>query len=112
VAKALRNYIETHKLLPRGLALSAEDIREGMVGILSVFVADPQFQGQTKDRLNNPELQSLVDNTLRPAFEQWLNSNRTVSEQIVARLVLAARRERRRGRRRPRWYASPRPAAG
>jgi len=91
VAKALRNYIETHKLWPRGLALSADDIREGMVGILSVFVSDPQFQGQTKDRLNNPELQSLVDNTVRPAFEQWLNSNRTVSEQIVARLVLAAR---------------------
>jgi DNA gyrase subunit B len=91
VAKALRNYIDLHKLLPRGLTLSADDIREGMVGILSVFVSDPQFQGQTKDRLNNPELQSLVDGALRPAFEQWLNSNRTVSEQIVARLVLAAR---------------------
>src|SRR6185295_3409913 len=80
VAKALRNYIDTHKLLPRGLTLSADDIREGMVGLLSVFVSDPQFQGQTKDRLNNPELQSLVDGALRPAFEQWLNSNRTVSE--------------------------------
>ncbi|MEY2931376.1 MAG: gyrase subunit [Pseudomonadota bacterium] len=91
VGKALRNYIDTHKLLPRGLTLSAEDIREGMVGILSVFIADPQFQGQTKDRLNNPELQSLVDSALRPSFEQWLNSNRSVSEQIVARLVLAAR---------------------
>jgi DNA gyrase subunit B len=91
VAKALRNYIETHKLWPRGLALSAEDIREGMVGVLSVFIADPQFQGQTKDRLNNPELQSLVDSTVRPSLEQWLNSNRSVSEQIVGRLVLAAR---------------------
>jgi DNA gyrase subunit B len=91
VAKALRNYIETHKLWPRGLALSAEDIREGMVGVLSVFIPDPQFQGQTKDRLNNPELQSLVDSTVRPSLEQWLNSNRTISEQIVGRLVLAAR---------------------
>jgi DNA gyrase subunit B len=91
VGKALRNYIDTHKLWPRGLALSAEDIREGMVGVLSVFIADPQFQGQTKDRLNNPELQSLVDGALRPSLEQWLNSNRTVSEQIVGRLVLAAR---------------------
>ncbi len=91
VAKALRNYIDTHKLWPRGLALSSDDIREGMVGVLSVFIAEPQFQGQTKDRLNNPELQSLVDNALRPSFEQWLNSNRSVSEQIVARLVLSAR---------------------
>jgi DNA gyrase subunit B len=91
VGKALRNYIDTHKLWPRGLVLSAEDIREGMVGVLSIFIADPQFQGQTKDRLNNPELQSLVDGALRPSLEQWLNSNRTLSEQIVGRLVLAAR---------------------
>jgi DNA gyrase subunit B len=91
VGKALRNYIDTHKLWPRGLALSAEDIREGMVGVLSVFIGDPQFQGQTKERLNNPELQSLVDGALRPSLEQWLNSNPSLSEQIVARLVLAAR---------------------
>ena len=62
-----------------------------MVGVLSVFVRDPQFQGQTKDRLNNPEVQALVDSTVRPALEQWLNSNRTVAEQIVARIILAAR---------------------
>jgi DNA gyrase subunit B len=91
VGKALRNYVDTHKLWPRGLALSAEDIREGMVGVLSVFIADPQFQGQTKDRLNNTELQSLVDGAVRPSLEQWLNSNRSISEQIVGRLVLAAR---------------------
>ncbi len=91
VGKALRNYIDTHKLWPRGLVLSADDIREGMVGVLSVFVAEPQFQGQTKDRLNNPELQSLVDGALRPGLEQWLNSNPSVSEQIVGRLVLSAR---------------------
>jgi DNA gyrase subunit B len=91
VTKAVRNYIDTHKLWPRGLALTAEDIREGMIGLLSVFIPDPQFQGQTKDRLNNPELQSQVDGTLRPALEQWLNSNRSVSEQIVARVVLSAR---------------------
>jgi DNA topoisomerase IV B subunit len=91
VGKALRNYVDTHKLWPRGLQLSAEDIREGMVGVLSIFIAEPQFQGQTKDRLNNPELQSLVDSAVRPSLEQWLNSNRTLSEQIVGRLVLAAR---------------------
>jgi DNA gyrase subunit B/topoisomerase-4 subunit B len=91
VAKALRNYMDTHKLWPRGLALSSDDIREGMVGVLSIFIAEPQFQGQTKDRLNNPELQSVVDAALRPSFEQWLNSNPSVSEQIVARLVLSAR---------------------
>jgi DNA gyrase subunit B/topoisomerase-4 subunit B len=89
--KAVRNYVETHKLVPRGITLSAEDIREGVVGVLSVFIAEPQFQGQTKDRLNNPEVQNTVDSALRPVLEQWLNSNRTAAEQIVTRIILAAR---------------------
>ncbi len=91
VVKAIRNFIETHGLSPRGLTLSAEDIREGMLAILSVFIAEPQFQGQTKERLNNSEVQGYVDGFVRPALEQWLNTNRTVAEQIVARIILAAR---------------------
>ncbi len=91
VGKAVRNYIETHNLAPRGLNITAEDIREGMLGVLSVFVSEPQFQGQTKDRLNNPELQSTVDAAVRPVLEQWLNSNRSVAEQIVARIILSGR---------------------
>ena len=91
VAKAIRNYIDTHNLTPRGLTLTAEDIREGWAAVLSVFVAEPQFQGQTKDRLNNPEVQSIVDGMVRPVLEQWLNSNRTVAEQIVARIILSGR---------------------
>ncbi len=89
--KAVRNYLETHKLTPRGVKISHEDIREGLVGILSVFIADPQFQGQTKERLNNPEVQSLVDGALRPALEQWLNTNQSVAEGIVARIIAASR---------------------
>ncbi|GIW75763.1 MAG: DNA topoisomerase (ATP-hydrolyzing) [Phycisphaerae bacterium] len=91
VLKAIRNYIETHELTPRGVTLQAEDIREGVIGVLSVFVEDPQFQGQTKDRLNNTEVQSMVDGAVRPALEQWLNSNRSVAETIVNRIIIAAR---------------------
>lgn len=91
VVKAVRNYVDTHGLAPRGLTLSAEDIREGLVAVLSIFISEPQFQGQTKDRLNNPEMQATVDGFIRPALEQWLNTNRTVAEQIVARIVLSAR---------------------
>ncbi|HEX7670446.1 MAG TPA: DNA topoisomerase IV subunit B [Polyangiaceae bacterium] len=91
VGKAIRNFVETHGLTPRGVTLTAEDIREGFVSVLSLYIAEPQFQGQTKDRLNNPEVQSYVDNAVRPGLEQWLNSNRTVAEQIVTRIVLAAR---------------------
>jgi DNA gyrase subunit B/topoisomerase-4 subunit B len=89
--KAVRNFIETHNLTPRGLTLTADDIREGVIAVLSLFIADPQFQGQTKDRLNNPEIQGAVDNAVRPALEHWLNHNRTMAEQIVGRIILAAR---------------------
>jgi DNA gyrase subunit B/topoisomerase-4 subunit B len=91
ILKAIRNYIETHELTPRGVTLQAEDIREGVFGVLSVFVEDPQFQGQTKERLNNPEVQAIVDGAVRPALEQWLNNNRTVAETIVNRIIIAAR---------------------
>ncbi len=91
LSKAVRGYFETHSLTPRGVKITHEDIREGLVGILSVFVADPQFQGQTKDRLNNPEVQAAIDGAVRPALEQWLNSNSSVAEQIVARIIAASR---------------------
>jgi DNA gyrase subunit B/topoisomerase-4 subunit B len=91
LGKAVRNFIETHNLSPKGVTLTAEDIREGLVAVLSVFVAEPQFQGQTKDRLNNPEILSAVDSQVRPALEGWLNTNITVAESIVARVILSAR---------------------
>ncbi|MBP7776436.1 MAG: type IIA DNA topoisomerase subunit B [Acidobacteria bacterium] len=91
LGKAVRNFIETHNLSPKGVTLTAEDIREGMTGLLSLFIAEPQFQGQTKDRLNNPEVASVVDGFVRPALEHWLNNNISIAEGIVARIILAAR---------------------
>ena len=91
IGKAVRNYIDTHNLSPKGVTLTAEDIREGMTGILSVFIREPQFQGQTKDRLNNPEVMSAVDGLVRPALEHWLNNNQSIAEAIVARIILSAR---------------------
>ena len=91
IGKAVRNYIETHNLSPKGVTLTAEDIREGLTGVLSLFIEEPQFQGQTKDRLNNPETLSAVDSAVRPALEHWLNHNRSIAEAIVGRVILAAR---------------------
>ena len=91
IVKAVRNYIETHNLTPKGLSLQAEDIREGVAAVLSILVLHPQFQGQTKERLNNPEVQAQVDNLVRPALETYLNENQTIAETLVGRMVLAAR---------------------
>jgi DNA gyrase/topoisomerase IV subunit B len=91
VVKAIREYMETHEIRVKGLTITAEDIREGLVAILSVFVREPMFQGQTKEKLNNPEMTAMVDNFVRPALESWLNANKTAADQIVGRIVLAAK---------------------
>ena len=89
--KAVRNYFDMHSLVPRGVKIAPDDIREGLVGIISLFIAEPQFQGQTKDRLNNLEIQSTIDSVIRPALEQWMNNNRSVADGIIARIIAAAR---------------------
>jgi DNA gyrase subunit B/topoisomerase-4 subunit B len=91
IGKAIRNYIETHNLSPKGVTLTADDIREGIVGVLSIFLKEPQFQGQTKDRLNNPEVAGIVDGMVRPALEHWLHHSTTMANAIVGRIILAAR---------------------
>lgn len=91
IVKAIRNFMDTHEVKVKGVTITAEDIREGIVGILSVFVREPMFQGQTKEKLNNPEMNALVDNWVRPALEAWLNANMTAADQIVGRIVLAAK---------------------
>jgi DNA gyrase subunit B/topoisomerase-4 subunit B len=91
VVKAVRNFIETHGLTPKGVSITAEDIREGLLAVLSVYILHPQFQGQTKDKLNNPEVQGEVDGAIRTGLERWLTENKSTAEGIIARIVLAAR---------------------
>jgi DNA gyrase subunit B len=91
VAKAVKNYMEVHNIKQKGLNITPDDMREGIVAIISTFHPDPMFQGQTKDRLNNPEMASLVDGLVRPAVENWLNANASVADAIIGRIVLAAR---------------------
>ena len=88
----MRNYIETHNLSPRGLTLTADDIREGLMGVLSIFferpaVPRPNQGSPQQSRRRSPPSTAAV----RPVLEQWLNQNRTAAEQIVHRIILAAR---------------------
>jgi DNA topoisomerase IV B subunit len=91
LSKAVRNYLTVHNLVPRGLALATEDIREGLVAILAIKIAQPQFQGQTKERLNNAEVTPVIDGIVRTALENALNANRTAGDAIANRVILAAR---------------------
>lgn len=91
LGKAIRSYMQAHKLEPKGVKIGLDDIKEGMVALLSVYVLEPQFQSQTKNRLNNPEVVAQVDGVLGSALEQWLHENRTTAESIVARVIASAR---------------------
>ena len=73
------------------MTISAEDIREGLTASVNLFISEPQFQGQTKDRLNNPEVRGFVTSAIRPVLEQWLHQNQTTSGAIVTRIIQAAR---------------------
>ena len=91
VVKAVRSFIDAANVAPKGVTITAEDIREGIVGILSIYMQEPQFQGQTKERLGSPEVQAQVDSAMRPALEKFLLENRTAGLAIVERIALAAK---------------------
>jgi DNA gyrase subunit B/topoisomerase-4 subunit B len=91
LVKALRAFVDSHGLAPRGLSLTSDDLREGLLCIISLMAPDPQFQGQTKQKLNNPEIRSTVDSVVRPTLEQWLHDNKSQGEMIIGRAVQAAK---------------------
>jgi DNA gyrase subunit B len=92
LVRAVRTYMDISGTSTKGLKISADDIRDGVRAVLSVFVSDPQFKGQTKDRLNNPEVTSAILGAVAPPLEQFLLSNPSVSDGIVGRIITGARR--------------------
>ena len=91
IVKAVRNYLNVNDLLPKGLSLNAEDTREGVVAILSLYLKQPQFQGQTKEKLGNPEVSTQLDGLIRIGLENFLLHNRSQAEAIARRVLLAVR---------------------
>jgi DNA gyrase subunit B/topoisomerase-4 subunit B len=94
IRTVVRSYMDTHDLVPHRLDITADDCREGLVGIVNLFMVDPQFQGQTKDKLNNPEARSLVSSSLRLELEQYLNDHPSTGEAIASRVIQAAKARR------------------
>ena len=91
VVKAVRNYVNVNNLTPKGTSLTAEDTREGLVALLSLYLKEPQFQGQTKEKLGNPEITAQIDTLVRTGLENFLLNNRTQATAIAQRVILAAR---------------------
>jgi DNA gyrase subunit B len=91
IVAAIRDILTDHPEVPKRLKITPDDIREGLVAMISIFIPNPQFQGQTKERLNNPEVRKLVEDLVRPALFEWLRTNSEQANAIVIRVVQAAR---------------------
>ena len=91
--EGVKNYAEQHALLPKGMKLVADDVFSKASLILSAKILDPQFQGQTKDRLNNRTAYNLMSSIVKDQFETWLNNNMIEAERI-ARLSIENARTR------------------
>ncbi|MCS3696826.1 DNA gyrase/topoisomerase IV subunit B [Salinibacter ruber] len=94
IRAVIRSFMDTHDLVPHRLEIKGDDTREGLVGIVNLFHVDPQFQGQTKDKLNNPSVRSQVSGALRTELEQYLNDHSSTGEAIASRVVQAAKARR------------------
>ncbi len=83
LTEAVREFCEFRNLLPRGVKLSPEDVWDNCCYILSVKLEDPQFSGQTKERLSSRECAAFVSGVVRDAFGLWLNHHTEVGERIA-----------------------------
>lgn len=92
---AVRTHVEHHSMLPKGVKLTADDVFKNVGYVLSARVLDPSFENQTKDRLSSREAVKLLERTVQPHFEAWLNLN-PAHAKLVAELSIknAAARQR------------------
>ncbi|MDT0501001.1 DNA topoisomerase IV subunit B [Halomonas sp. PAR7] len=90
--EALREFCEYRSLLPRGVKLSAEDLWERVSYVLSVKMLDPQFAGQTKERLSSRTVAGFVSGVVKDAFSLWLNQHVDQAEALAELVISAAQR--------------------
>jgi DNA gyrase subunit B len=92
LSRTLKQYAEKNNLLAKlkGESLSQEDYREGLTAVVSVKVAEPQFEGQTKTKLGNPEVTAAVSQATQAAMEIFLEENPKEARVIIEKIVLAA----------------------
>ena len=83
ILEALREFCDIHNLLPRSVKLTAEDVWDGVNYILSLKFSEPQFSGQTKERLSSREAAGAVQTLAKDAFSLWLNQHADMGAQIA-----------------------------
>jgi len=93
LTNALREFSDFRSLLPRGVSLAPEDVWDGLNFVLSAKLEDPQFSGQTKERLSSRESAAFVTGVIKDSFSLWLNQHPETGDQI-AQLAIAKAQKR------------------
>jgi DNA gyrase subunit B len=92
LTRTINNYARSSELLKeKDDNLIADDVREGLTAIISVKLADPQYEGQTKAKLGNAEMRTAVESVFNEAFQQFLDENPSEAKAIIGKCTLAAR---------------------
>jgi DNA gyrase subunit B len=92
LTRVINEYAKKNNILKENEAnLSGEDIREGMVGIVSVLVKDPQFEGQTKTKLGNTYIRGIVEGAVYENVEDYLNENPAIAKKVLEKAISARR---------------------
>lgn len=90
LTRSLKSYADKNKLIKGKVSISGEDFREGLTAILSVKVAEPQFEGQTKTKLGNSEVQSAVEVLVYEKMNDYLEQNPKIAKSILEKVILSA----------------------
>ena len=88
--KAMVEFCDIHNLLPKGVKLTAEDVWNRCAYVLSLKIQEPQFAGQTKERLSSRQASSYVDSVIKDAFSLWLNQNVQVGKTLAEMAISSA----------------------
>ncbi|MDC9715481.1 MAG: DNA topoisomerase IV subunit B, partial [Gammaproteobacteria bacterium] len=87
---ALKEFCEFRSLLPKNIKLTPDDVWQKIAFVLSIKILDPQFSGQTKERLSSRECASFVTNVVKDAFSLWLNQHTSIAEKIAELAIMNA----------------------
>jgi len=90
LTEALKEFCEFRSLIPKNIKLTPDDVWQRIAYILSIKILDPQFSGQTKERLSSRECASFVSGVVKDSFSLWLNQHTDVAEQIAEIAILNA----------------------
>lgn len=91
LTRAINQYAKSKNLLKDDIAISGDDVREGLTAVISVKVPNPQFEGQTKTKLGNSEVEGLVASESLSALSSYFEENPSVANKIVDKVIVASR---------------------